>query len=238
MYLNQSQYKVKTEWGLNGIKTLSSFTDLFIIVDTLSFSTSVDIALSRDAIIFPYKFKDDSAIEFAENQKAILASTKRSKNNFSLSPSSLLNIPEKTKLVLPSPNGAALSLETENIPVICGCIRNAKVVADYAIKSADRITVIPAGEKWDDGSIRFAIEDLIGAGAIISYLIGNISPESKIALEAFQSSKVNLKDVIGNSISGRELIEKGYEEDVDLACEFNASSTVPELKEGCFINSR
>lgn len=236
MYLQQKKYEIKTEWGLSGIKALSSVTDLFIIVDVLSFSTSVDIALSRGAKVIPYRYKDNSAAEFAEKNNAILAAEKRDKSAYSLSPSSLKNIPANTKLVLPSPNGATLSLSCGDIPVIAGCLRNAKAAADYAMKHFQRISVIPAGEKWEDGSIRFAIEDLIGAGAIISYLQGNFSPESKIALSVYQSAKNNLADEIKNCISGRELIEKGFTEDVELACEINESNCVPLLKDNSYSN--
>ena len=134
------------------------------------------------------------------------------------------------------PNGATLSLSCGDIPVIAGCLRNAKAAADFAMKNFQRISVIPAGEKWEDGSIRFAIEDLIGAGAIISYLQGNFSPESKIALSVYESAKNNLVDEIKNCISGRELIEKGFTEDVELACEINVSNCVPLLKDNSYSN--
>ena len=44
--------------------------------------------------------------------------------------------------------------------------------------------------------MRFAFEDLVGAGAIISYLIGSLSPESKTALAIFKNSKTDLTEEI------------------------------------------
>ena len=43
MYHTQSNYQIKFEYGLEGPKNLLAFTDLFIIVDILSFSTFVTI---------------------------------------------------------------------------------------------------------------------------------------------------------------------------------------------------
>lgn len=56
---------INCEWGIDGINKYSSISDITIIVDVLSFSTCVDIALSQKAIVYPYVYKDDSAIEYA-----------------------------------------------------------------------------------------------------------------------------------------------------------------------------
>jgi 2-phosphosulfolactate phosphatase len=97
------------------------------------------------------------------------------------------------------------------------------------------ITVIAAGERWADNTLRPAVEDMIGAGAIISFLTGSRSPESNAALSAFFNVKDELSNVINACASGKELIERGFSVDVDMACEYNASSNVPLLKEGAYI---
>lgn len=220
---------INCEWGLNGINRFKKCTDVFIIVDVLSFSTTVDIAVSNRALIFPYKYKDETSMLYSAQVNAELASFERSKIRYSLSPVSLLEIAPETKLVLPSPNGSELSLSTGSIPTICACLRNCKSVAEYAMSIGENITVIPAGEKWDDGSLRFALEDYLGAGAVISYLKGNLSAESKAALQMFSLYKEKLHEAISESISGIELIEKAYEEDVEIASKLNASISVPLL---------
>lgn len=241
MTFNQSEFNIKLEWGLPGIEQLATVSDVIIIVDTLSYSTCVDIAVSKGAVIYPYKYKDDSVIEYAKSVGAELANRDRNSSGYTLSPVSLKNIPSNTKLVLPSPNGSTLSLATGNIPTLCGGLRNAKAVAEYATTVGKNISVIPAGERWQEqfasnGTIRFAIEDLIGAGAIISYIKGSLSPESKSALAVFESVKENLLEEIKNCCSGKELIERGFEEDVNLACEFNVSDSVPVLINGAYRN--
>jgi 2-phosphosulfolactate phosphatase len=98
------------------------------------------------------------------------------------------------------------------------------------------ITVIAAGERWPDGSLRFAIEDLIGAGAVIEGLGGSKSPEASLAEAAFRDGESSIKDLLQECASGRELIERGFERDVELAAELNVSEAVPGLADGRFTN--
>jgi 2-phosphosulfolactate phosphatase len=134
----------------------------------LSFSTSVEIATSRDAMIFPYRWKDASAAVFAASVGAIVADARGGSLGYSLSPQSLVHLPRGTRIVMPSPNGATLTLGTGLVPALAGCLRNARAVAAVAQSYGKRIAVIPAGERWpSDGSLRPAFEDWVGAGAII-----------------------------------------------------------------------
>ena len=96
------------------------------------------------------------------------------------------------------------------------------------------ITVIPCGERWPDGTLRPAAEDLAAAGAIITNLPGTVSPEASVATAAWACAE---KDVIGflkSCASGRELIDRGFEVDVELAGQVNVSDTVPTLREGAY----
>jgi 2-phosphosulfolactate phosphatase len=86
---------------------LASSSETIVIVDVLSFTTSVEIATDRGAIVFPYPFNDRSAAGYARTVNAELASSDRTAG-FSLSPTSLQRLPSGDRLVLPSPNGAAL----------------------------------------------------------------------------------------------------------------------------------
>ena len=113
-YLKQAGYDIRCEWGLNGIKALLADSDVIIIVDILSFSTSVDIALSRNAIVYPYAGDSDSTLAFTTEKDAILATKRPSaeqESTFTLSPSSLQNLPIGARIVLPSPNGSTLSIQ-------------------------------------------------------------------------------------------------------------------------------
>ena len=94
---------------------------------------------------------------------------------------------------------------------------------------------MPAGEQSPDGSLRPAIEDLIGAGAILTQLSGRRSPEANIATGAFEHVEDHLLEQLLLSSSGRELVERGFERDVELSAELNVSGLVAVLKGEAFV---
>ena len=236
MIFNQSEFDLRCEWGHKGINQLASISDVVIIVDVLSFSTAVEIATNNGAIIFPYQWKDISVLDYAKSIKAELATKRTSTTGYSLSPQSLIKISKGTKLVLPSPNGSSLTLLTENKLTLAGCLRNCEAVARFAQNYSARVTVIPAGEKWEDGSLRPSLEDLIGAGAILSYLSGSLSPEAETAVVVFNSFKNDLLNTLKKCSSGKELIERDFDSDVELAAEINVSDCVPVFTDNAYVN--
>lgn len=238
MVHSNSSHNINCEWGVKGIELHKQNSDVIIIVDVLSFSTAVDIALNRGAVIYPFRFTDETALLYSKQVDAVLASTKRSTEILSLSPVSMLKIGFGTRLVLPSPNGSELSFisGSTKVKTIAACLRNCRAAAEAAMSLGEKITVIPAGEKWSDGSLRFAIEDLIGAGAILSYIKGNFSREADLARNTYRSFENNLYEVISDSLSGIELIDSGFPGDVELAAELNVSNTVPLLNGNIFEN--
>jgi 2-phosphosulfolactate phosphatase len=236
MTFDQSGFDVRCEWGENGIRHLAADADVVVIVDVLSFSTCVEIANSRGAVVFPYRWKDESAAAFAASVSAELAGVRRAGCAYTLSPASLIDIPAGARLALPSPNGSALSLATGTTPTLTACLRNCRAVATAAAKYGPRVAVIPAGERWDDGSLRPAFEDWVGAGAIISHLEGGLAPEARAALSAYLDAKPDLKHLLKQCGSGRELTERGFEQDVEIASELNVSECAPTLMDGAYIN--
>ena len=235
MFYDQAEFNIRCEWGRQGLEKLASISDVVIIVDVLSFSTCVDITCSNDAVILPYRWKDKRAIAYAKSKDAELANFERQSKGFSLSPSSLTNISVNTRLVLPSPNGSTLSLLSKSKHTLTGCLRNCMAIAKNAVQLGSSITVIPAGEKWSNGTLRPAIEDLIGAGAIINYLTGTKSPEAEVALSAFKTVGC-LSSTLLSCSSGKELLGRGFKQDVELAAQFNCSDAVPELENDAYVN--
>jgi 2-phosphosulfolactate phosphatase len=238
-YFDQEQFDIRCEWGLPGVRRLAP-AEVSVIVDVLSFSTSVDVALGRGAIVLPYRWRDDSAAEYARQRGAELAGSRKDIHaRYSLSPSSLIGISPGIQLVLPSPNGSSLAFEAMRggATVVAGCLRNAAAVANWAQQIGKRITVVPAGERWPDGSLRPAIEDLIGAGSIIKGLKGRRSPESQAAVDSFDGATACLRERLLACSSGRELAESGFAGDVELAAQLNVSKVVPVLKGEAFIST-
>lgn len=229
---------VISEWGLEAARTLSAKAKVLVIVDVLSFSTCVDIAAAAGAVIYPRSYGNlDEATAAAASLGAEIAGPRGNPDyRYCLSPESLVGIEPGTKLVLPSPNGSAISAVGHSNHVLAGCLRNAKAVAGAAMALAEGhpIAVIPAGERWPDGSMRPAIEDLLGAGAIISELDGSLSAEAEIARSAFLDASGKLSDLIERSVSGQELINRGYPGDVALAVKLNESASAPRLIDGAY----
>ncbi|CAN5454117.1 hypothetical protein BH23ACT6_BH23ACT6_00090 [soil metagenome] len=86
--------------------------DVIAVVDVLSFSTSVCVAVERGMRVFPLRWKDDRARIFAAENDATLAvgRLEGSKDEApllpSLSPAQLLICHPSPRIVLPSPNGS------------------------------------------------------------------------------------------------------------------------------------
>ena len=233
VWFDQASYDLRCEWGAAGISALAPSVDVFILVDVLSFSTCVDIALSRGSVVYPYPWKDESAADFARSVGGVLAGP-RSRDRVSLSPASLRTVAPTTRIVLPSPNGGSLSGMTGRIPTLTGCLRNAAAVARAAQSFGPRIGVIAAGERWPDGSLRPSVEDWLGAGAILSHLKGRSSPEAILACDTFIAHRAALGTLLHESASGRELVEQGWADDVSVAAEMNVSTTAPVLRDGAY----
>ena len=242
--------RVDLEWGVAGARSVTDgagAADVVVVVDVLSFSTSVTVACERGARVWPHP-GGEAAHELARSLEAVLAGTRSHTSGPSLSPASLRELADGTRLVLPSPNGSSIAhvLMSARALVLVGCLRNAGAVAARvaevagalrAERGADapvRVAVVPAGERWGDGSLRVAYEDLVGAGAVVARLAAltpdvRMSPEARVAELAFTHL-----EPLAATPSGRELLERGFAEDVAIAEQVDASSVVPVLRDGSF----
>jgi 2-phosphosulfolactate phosphatase len=157
---------------------------------------------------------------------------------WSLSPAGLRAAPATAGLVLPSPNGSAIASVSSG-PVVAACLRNAAAVARWVAEHAPRrpVTVIAAGERWPDGSLRPALEDLLGAGAVLHELsrlgFGSESPEA-VAARLTYSGTSSVADAVRCCGSGLELIDRGFAADVEVAVEIDSAVTVPVLSDRAF----
>jgi 2-phosphosulfolactate phosphatase len=238
-FFDQEQFDIRCEWGAAGVGRIAP-CDVTVIVDVLSFTTTVDVALARGVTIFPYRWKDDSAAAYARERCAELAGPRhRLEGGYSLAPSSLARAPAGLRLVLPSPNGSSLAFAAlgRGAIVAAGCLRNSAAVAAWARHAGKQVTVVPAGERWPDGSLRPAVEDLIGAGALIRHLAGRLSPEADVAVASFEGVRGRLRETLMDCASGRELIELGFAADVELASDLDVSRVVPVLDGEAFVTS-
>ncbi len=218
---DQAGFEVRFEWGVRGAQEAGRGARAIIVVDILRFTTTVDAAVSRGAIVYPYRWRDDSAVSYAASVGAVVAGLRENAtgaNPFTLSPLSMATARAGTRIVLPSPNGAKVSLAA-------------------ALAIGPPITVVAAGERWkSDGALRPAFEDMMGAGAIL-YTLGFLkgSPEAHAAAAVFNSCGDDLERQLLECSSGCELVRKGFFEDVVWASKLNVSRTGPRLFSGAFV---
>lgn len=244
---NQFPYETKLEWGRRGAREAAERGDIVVIVDVLSFSSTVVSALSAGAIIFPYPPDLDGKM-YADSIGAeyILGRAEAArKGRPTLSPVTFNEEHRDKQYVLSSLNGAYCTWIASRVPaLLIGALLNASAVASAAEKlqqeTGAAITVVPSGEMWSgtrdhEDRLRPAIEDYLGAGAILASLSGEKSPEAEVCAGAYVSSAGRIQELIWDCGSGRELRERGYEEDVRFCSRLNVSDIVPILKDGRFI---
>ncbi|WP_409271021.1 2-phosphosulfolactate phosphatase [Neobacillus sp. SCS-31] len=245
----QASYPVKVEWGRRGAREAAQRGDIVIVVDVLSFSSTVATALRAGCDIYPYPpHLDGKAYAVQIGGEYILGRSEAAKlGKATLSPISFTPSHKGKKFVLTSLNGAFCTWIADMVPaLLIGSLLNADAAAMAANKIREQIkadiTVIPCGEQWNapeenEDTLRPSIEDYLGAGAILSLLEGEKSPEAEVCIGAFQSAKDRLSDLIWDCGSGRELRAKGFEADVIYCSRLNAFSTVPLLAGHNFIHA-
>lgn len=231
---DQSRYQVRFDWGVAGLRRLAP-ADVVVVVDVLRFSSSVsarvaagedvaldDIALDDVALddVAPDRALDDGARAVDAADHGARAASR---------------------------NGVAIAAAASGSLVFLGCLRNAGAVADAVLAEQRRrgartsIAVIAAGELAgpDEGSeLRFAVEDLLGSGAVVDALsklgIDHTSPEAAAACESFRGLGGAVRHLLTASGSGQELLERGLRGDALAAAQLEADPVAPVLRDGVF----
>jgi 2-phosphosulfolactate phosphatase len=237
----QEEARCHLAWGRRGALEAAQRGDILVVVDTLSFSTAVITAVQQGGIIYPCSLDTDAAAlarrvgdEVAVNRRDVPL-----KGRFSLSPVTYGFLEPGTRVVLASPNGATCSQYARQVPYLfVGALVNAQAVGSAVSRvmgaSDLPVTVLACGERWrtpsEDGELRFALEDYLGAGAILSYLPYNKSPDARVCVGAFLQAQDELGELLRECESGRELSEMSFAEDVQWAARLNASDTVPFIQ--------
>lgn len=236
---------VRFDWSAEGAADLAKGCAAIVVVDVLSFSTAVETAVGRGMRVHPFPW-GGQADAYAQRIGAPVAASRSAETPdrpWSLSPVALRTAPAVEDLVLPSPNGSTIcaAAAATGVPVLAGCLRNAAAVARWlrarGYGTVRRpIGVVAAGERWPDGTLRPCVEDLLGAAVVLDGLAavpGGLSVEAAVTL-AVLGGVPDVAAAISGSVSGRELIRRGYGGDVVLAGEVNVSTVVPALRSGVF----
>ena len=205
---DQRTSRLRLEWGPTGATAVAGGARYAVVVDVLSFTTTLTVAADLGIDVLPYPWQDGSASAYAREHRATLAfgrseALELGGDAVSLSPTSLRVASGLRRVVLPSPNGSTTSfrLNEAGATVVGASLRNATAVARWLADrlEGDRsasVVVVAAGERWHDGSLRPCVEDLLGAGAVLAGLgeVGSwdASPEAdvEVALEVDSSDVV------------------------------------------------
>ena len=236
------------EWGTAGAPVVAAGCEFAVVVDVLSFTTTLSVAGDLGIEVVPCPWRDDRAETLARQHNATLAVGRSlaGPGQVSLSPATLSAAGPMQRLVLPSPNGSTISAQLADLgaQVVAAGLRNRRAVASWldqesrAAGRQPRVAIIASGERWPDGSLRPAVEDLWGAGAVIRALVelgwGGLSPEADTAAAAFDAIAGDVARSLRRCASGRELTEIGFGKDIDVAAELDHSSSVPVLTNGIY----
>ena len=256
----QQGFRCRLEWGQRGARDAATRGDILVIVDALSFSSAVITGVANGARIYPCRTNEEAhsmTLEFG-GEVAVHRQDVPDKGRYSLSPLTFQSIPPGTQVFLPSPNGGTcvhIAQSAGASSVFVGALLNAQAVGQAVaglLSTTERaVTVLACGERWwtphDDGPLRFALEDYLGAGAIFAAIeslkshlpnatdVPLLSPEARVCAGAFQAVRHDLAATLRECGSGRELRAKGYSNDVTHAAQWNAVGVVPSLDVSGFL---
>lgn len=236
---------VHLEWGPVGARLAAERGDVVVIVDVLAFSTSVVLVADRGGIPLSYSAGELDAMGGCDRAAAdlraeVVARDRASTTDrFSLSPASLATVGPGDRVIFTSLNGAACTSAASQAPlVIVGALTNRTAVADTIRRTlraglAARCTIIACGERWtsvadEPDSLRPSVEDLLGAGAIASAARDlRLSPEAAIAASSYEAVADRVPETLRGCVSGRELIDRDFPDDVERAARVDSSGAVP-----------
>lgn len=234
--------RVQLAWGRRGAQQAAERGDILVVIDTLRFSTTASTAVHHGALIYPCPLDEAMFNELARRvggEVAIVWRNSSTPARFTLSPSSYLAIEPGTRVVLPSPNGSTCCQYGSMTPALfVGALVNAQAVAQAVsqllVASDLNVTVLACGERWrvpaEEGVLRFALEDYLGAGAILSALPFPQMIEAQACVATFTAMRDHLEEALWECESGQELRAIALGEDVRHAAQLNIYATAPVLR--------
>jgi 2-phosphosulfolactate phosphatase len=243
--------RVQFDWGRRGAQAAAERGDILVVVDTLRFSTAAATAVHHGAVIYPCPIDEALVTALARRVGGEVALHRHTTftppstpARFSLSPRTYLVVEPGTRVVLPSPNGATCCQYGPRTPALfVGALVNAHAVAGavaHLLTTTQQqlnVIVLACGERWqipaEEGVLRFALEDYLGAGAVLVALEALPFPqtvEAQACGATFRALREQLEATLWECESGQELRTKGLGEDVRHAAQLNIYNTAPVLR--------
>lgn len=214
-----------------------------VIVDVLRFSTTVAVALSL-GFKHVYAFSElNEAVNFAKSRKLPLVAEVRGvkppEADLDNSPSDLMRYGVTylkrgiRELVIRTSSGAAIvsnAVRRGFKNIFISSTVNARSVAKALLdRGYDTVNIACGGLNLS----KFAIEDYIGAGALIEELV-SLEPEVVLedeglaALYTYRSTRETLLELFSKSRSGKIVTSTGHYEDIVIASRVNSFNIVPQ----------
>ncbi len=207
---DQSRYQIRFEWGVDGLDRLAA-SDIVVVVDVLRFSSTVTDRVAEGETV-PL----DAAAHAVSLNGARVA--------------------------------AHAAAAAHSPVVLLGCLRNAAAVAREVLAEQTRraartsVAVIATGEltgREPGAPLRFAVEDLLGAGAVIDAIgalgLDHTSPEAAAACEAHRGLARATRHLLTSSGSGQERLARDLRDESLHAAQLDAVAAVPVLRAGAFV---
>ena len=234
------------DWGLGGAAELGRVCAALVVVDVLSFTTAVEVAVSRGIRVHPFPWGAQAADYARRVGRGRGGRAQRGDPGTPV-------VAVAGGVAHRAGRTRSCAAVTERFGDLCrgqrdrrcrwwrpACVTRPPSGVGSSTRGTARrrhpIGVIAAGERWPDGTLRPSVEDHLGAAAVLDVLAtvpGGLSVEAAVALAAL-SGVPDLPAAIRGCVSGRELIYRGFQEDVEIAVQVGVSSVVPLLRDGVF----
>ena len=249
---------MRFDWGAAGAERILPGAHVVVLVDALSFTTSVVMAAEHGVAIAPWGDPDDrdGATALARELGGIVAAPRGGPRPVWSPASADADASRSDVVVLASPNGGEIARALAHDPglrgegshgpvVLAAALRNRAAVAERILALQEQrgermiVAVVAAGERAGSArDLRPTVEDELVAGAVIDALVGlgidHTSPEAAVACAAYEGLRQAAVHLISAAGSSVELRELGFGDDVRAATQRDVTRVVPELSDGVF----
>ncbi len=213
-----------------------------VVIDVLRATSVIVHAISQGAPeILPVNTVEEAfqAVKHFPEGTALLGGERGSRKigGFDLGNSPREYIAEKVKgrsIILTTTNGTkAFHCVSSGRKVMAGSFFNIGAIARQCLDLGNDLLIYPSG---DEGN--FSLEDTVCGGMLIDRILMEaqrdvfLTDASRSALILYQRFKENLIEAFHLSTHGRELIERGFGEDLAYCIQTDITGMVPTFRDG------